>query len=113
MTNQLVPCLTISHASMTPPGVVVFGKTLDATRHVHAQFRRRTVDKRYLALVAGIPESADFVVDAPIDRHPVDKCAGSKLMLMSHRLAAARTQEMLRGSCSCFTAMCTVVCTVP
>jgi 23S rRNA pseudouridine1911/1915/1917 synthase len=73
MTNQPVPCLTTLHPSSTPPGVVVFGKTLDATRHVHAQFRRRTVDKRYLALIAGVPETADFVVEAPIDRHPVDK----------------------------------------
>jgi 23S rRNA-/tRNA-specific pseudouridylate synthase len=51
----------------------VFGKTLQATRHVHAQFRRRTVEKRYLALIAGVPQSVNFVVEAPIDRHPVDK----------------------------------------
>lgn len=54
-------------------GVVVFAKTLPATRHVHAQFRRRTVEKRYLAIIAGVPAETDFVVDAPIDRHPEDK----------------------------------------
>lgn len=70
--------LTPEHASVPPAGVVVFGKTLEATRHVHAQFRRRTVNKRYLALIAGVPEAADFVVDAPIDRHPVDKCVDLK-----------------------------------
>jgi RNA pseudouridylate synthase len=68
LVSDALACFAHTHA-----GVVVFGKTLDATRHVHAQFRRRTVEKRYLALVAGVPESADFVVEAPIDRHPVDK----------------------------------------
>lgn len=51
----------------------IFGKWLQATREVHAQFRRRTVSKSYLALAAGVPMEAEFVVDAPIDRHESDK----------------------------------------
>ncbi len=54
-------------------GVVVFGKSLQATRDVHRQFRRRTVGKSYLALAAGVPEDEVFVVEAPIDRHEHDK----------------------------------------
>lgn len=35
--------------------------------------RKRTVEKRYLALAVGVPAAAAFSVDAPIDRDNRDK----------------------------------------
>ena len=49
-------------------GVVVFGRTREATDRVAHQFRRRTADKRYLALVHGSPRADAFTIDAPLGR---------------------------------------------
>lgn len=55
-------------------GVLLFGKTLLATREIHRQFRQRTVGKTYLAVAAGVPARTAFTVDAAIGRHTTDKC---------------------------------------
>ena len=49
-------------------GIVVFGRTREATNRIAHQFRRRTADKRYLALVHGTPERDAFTIDAPLGR---------------------------------------------
>ncbi len=51
-------------------GVLVMGKTPAALKALQAQFKARTVTKRYVALVEGIPESSRGVIDAPIGRDP-------------------------------------------
>jgi 23S rRNA pseudouridine1911/1915/1917 synthase len=47
-------------------GIVVFGRTRAATESVAIQFRRRSVDKRYLAIVHGSPREDAFTIDAPL-----------------------------------------------
>lgn len=54
--------------------MLLFGKTLLATREIHRQFRQRTVGKTYLAIAAGVPARTAFTVDAAIGRHTTDKC---------------------------------------
>ena len=44
-------------------GVVVFGRTRAAAGRVARQFRERTVEKRYLALVMGSPPNDRFTID--------------------------------------------------
>jgi 23S rRNA pseudouridine1911/1915/1917 synthase len=51
-------------------GVLVMAKTPAALAHLQRQFKTRTVCKRYLALVEGIPSSASGVIEAPIGRDP-------------------------------------------
>jgi 23S rRNA pseudouridine1911/1915/1917 synthase len=51
----------------------VVAKTDLAHRALSLAFRWRTTDKRYLALVYGLPRAADGVVDAPIARHPTER----------------------------------------
>ena len=51
-------------------GVIVVAKTEDALAYLQAQFKARQIEKRYLALVEGIPESSEGVIDAPIGRDP-------------------------------------------
>lgn len=36
-------------------GLIVFARTADAARNLTAQFRKRTVDRRYLAVTRGVP----------------------------------------------------------
>ncbi|MFH1143919.1 MAG: RluA family pseudouridine synthase [Candidatus Eisenbacteria bacterium] len=47
-------------------GVVVFGRSRAAAGRVARQFRDRRVEKRYLALVAGRPPHARWMIDLPL-----------------------------------------------
>ncbi len=51
-------------------GVIVVAKTAAALEHLRAQFKARTVRKRYIALVEGMPETPEGIIDAPIGRDP-------------------------------------------
>jgi len=51
-------------------GAIVFAKTDEAHWKLARQFERRTVDKRYLAIVHGHVEPALDVIDLPIGPHP-------------------------------------------
>jgi 23S rRNA pseudouridine1911/1915/1917 synthase len=54
-------------------GVMVAAKSDAAHRALSLAFRWRTTDKRYLALVYGLPSREEGVVDAPIARHPSER----------------------------------------
>ncbi|OIV38371.1 RNA pseudouridine synthase [Mangrovactinospora gilvigrisea] len=51
-------------------GLMVVAKSERAYTELKRQFKERTVDKRYNALVQGHPDPLSGTVDAPIDRHP-------------------------------------------
>lgn len=51
-------------------GLMIVAKHDAAHRRLADQLKRRTVEKRYLALVWGIPAPGEGVVDAPIARDP-------------------------------------------
>lgn len=51
-------------------GLLVLARSERAYASLKAQFRERTVDKRYRALVQGHPDPFAGTVDAPIARHP-------------------------------------------
>ncbi|HZG02981.1 MAG TPA: RluA family pseudouridine synthase [Streptomyces sp.] len=52
-------------------GLMVVAKSEHAYTLLKQQFRERTVDKRYHALVQGHPDPLSGTIDAPIGRHPV------------------------------------------
>jgi 23S rRNA pseudouridine1911/1915/1917 synthase len=52
-------------------GVMVVAKSEIAYTLLKRQFRDRTVDKVYHAVVQGHPDPSRGTIDAPIDRHPV------------------------------------------
>ncbi len=53
-------------------GVMMVAKHERALQHLQDQIRRRTVEKRYLAAVAGVPDPEAGLIDAPIGRDPSD-----------------------------------------
>jgi 23S rRNA pseudouridine1911/1915/1917 synthase len=69
-------------------GILVVAKTAAAQAHLSAQFKNRTLQKTYLALVSGKMKTASGVIDLPIGRHPVDR---KKMSVMSKRNRDART----------------------
>ena len=54
-------------------GALVFAKTDVAHWRLARQFEKRTVDKRYLAVVHGRMETLADVIDVPLGRHPTVK----------------------------------------
>lgn len=51
-------------------GLVLFARTAPARAALAADWRAGRVDKRYRALVSGVPSRGEFEVDAPIGRVP-------------------------------------------
>jgi 23S rRNA pseudouridine1911/1915/1917 synthase len=51
-------------------GVMVVAKSEHAYTALKRAFKERTVDKRYHAVVQGLPDPSKGTIDAPIDRHP-------------------------------------------
>lgn len=47
-------------------GIVVFARTADAHRMLSMAFDRRDVERRYLALVRGVPDVPSGVIDVPL-----------------------------------------------
>ncbi len=54
-------------------GCLLIAKSLAAHVALQKQFEERSVDKRYLAVVAGIPAVAKATVDSPIGRSTTDR----------------------------------------
>jgi 23S rRNA pseudouridine1911/1915/1917 synthase len=50
-------------------GVIVVARTVEALRSLSAQFKNRTVKKRYLALVVGVIRKGSGTIEAPLGRH--------------------------------------------
>ncbi len=51
-------------------GVIITGKTASAVKHLQKQFSQRRTKKLYLAVVEGLPDEAEAIIDAPILRNP-------------------------------------------
>ncbi len=54
-------------------GCLLVAKTPEAQLRLQSQFETRTVEKIYLALVAGVPVHQTATVDSPIGRSPTDR----------------------------------------
>ena len=50
-------------------GIILVAKNARAHRHLQAQFKDRTIEKTYLALVHGHVSPEQGIIDAPIGRH--------------------------------------------
>jgi 23S rRNA pseudouridine1911/1915/1917 synthase len=58
-------------------GVIVVAKNDQAHDVLAAQFKARTVEKQYLAIVVGVPQFDQDVVSAPIGDHPTERAKKS------------------------------------
>lgn len=54
-------------------GLMVLARTPDALQNLQRQFKQRTVEKTYLALVFGQPPAAEGIVDVPLGRDPANR----------------------------------------
>jgi 23S rRNA pseudouridine1911/1915/1917 synthase len=68
-------------------GVLLFAKNIEAQRHMSHQFQNNTVQKEYLALIAGRPSADEGEIDVNLAPHP----GNPKLMATSKQGRPART----------------------
>jgi 23S rRNA pseudouridine1911/1915/1917 synthase len=77
-------------------GCLVVAKNDEVHRGLSIQFAERTVDKIYLALVAGKLRKSAGVIEASIGRHPVHR---KRMSVISRRGRAAKTEyRVVRSS---------------
>jgi 23S rRNA pseudouridine1911/1915/1917 synthase len=76
-------------------GCLVVAKTDQAHRGLSVQFAARTVEKNYLALVAGKLRKSAGIVEEKIGRHPVHR---QRMSIASQRGRAAKTEYRVLSS---------------
>jgi 23S rRNA pseudouridine1911/1915/1917 synthase len=84
-------------------GLIVFAKSDEAHWRIGQQFERRTVDKRYLAIVHGLFEPPIDAIDLPLGPHPSrekgyrEKYVVRHDSLGKHSLTIARVRQTFRA----------------
>lgn len=73
-------------------GLIVVAKNDRALQFLQDQFKARTIKKMYLALVEGIVEPREGIIDAPIGRSTTDR----KKMTVTREGRSARTRYRVR-----------------
>jgi 23S rRNA pseudouridine1911/1915/1917 synthase len=69
-------------------GVMVVARTQEALRSLSAQFKNRTVQKRYLALVMGVIKKGSGTIEAGLGRHVKER---KKISVHTHKAREAVT----------------------
>lgn len=75
-------------------GVIVFARGRTSLKHIQDEFRRRTPEKRYLALLAGRLEQDVVEVDLPLDK--IRDASGQRRVVPSEDGKPARTRFEVR-----------------
>ena len=79
-------------------GLVLVARTEQAHERLSAQFKDRTIQKGYLALVAGHPDPAEAIIDAPIGRDTSDR---KKMAIVDDGREASTLYRTLRSYRDC------------
>jgi tRNA pseudouridine32 synthase/23S rRNA pseudouridine746 synthase len=65
--------MLVHRLDMWTSGIILVAKTMDAYHQLQAQFEARTVKKKYLALVEGVPQKEHGVIDLPLSSDPLNR----------------------------------------
>ena len=65
--------ILVHRLDMQTSGLLLVAKTEDAYHHLQAQFEARTVKKKYLAVVEGVPQHGHGVIDLPLSSDPLNR----------------------------------------
>ena len=64
-------------------GIVIFARNLDSLKNLQGQFRERSVEKRYTAVISGKIDDAEGSIDLPIGK---DTIQGPPCFAIDHTL---------------------------
>ena len=65
--------MLVHRLDMWTSGIILVAKTMEAYHQLQAQFEARTVKKKYLALVEGVPQKEHGVIDLPLSSDPLNR----------------------------------------
>ncbi len=65
--------LVVHRLDMATSGLLLVAKTKEVHQHLQAQFKNRTIKKRYIALLQGIVPQAEGIIDLPLCLNPLDR----------------------------------------
>lgn len=65
--------MIVHRLDMATSGLLLIAKTKDVHQHLQAQFKNRTVKKRYLAIIDGIPSAKEGIIELPLCPDPLDR----------------------------------------
>ena len=65
--------MLVHRLDMQTSGLLLVAKTEEAYHHLQAQFEARTVKKKYLAVVEGVPQKEHGVIDLPLSSDPLNR----------------------------------------
>jgi 23S rRNA pseudouridine1911/1915/1917 synthase len=80
-------------------GLLMVAKNDSAHRALQAQIEARTAERRYQALLWGVPRFQNATVDAPIGRHPTDR---KKMAVITDPRYTARPAQTELAICETF-----------
>ncbi len=65
--------LVVHRLDMATSGLLLVAKTKEVHQQLQAQFKNRTVKKRYIALLDGVIAQAEGIIDLPLCLNPMDR----------------------------------------
>ncbi len=65
--------MLVHRLDMQTSGLLLVAKTEEAYHHLQAQFEARTVKKKYLTVVEGVPQHEHGVIDLPLSSDPLNR----------------------------------------
>ncbi len=65
--------MLVHRLDMMTSGILLVAKTSEAYHHLQKQFEDRTIKKKYLAIVEGIPPQEHGVIDLPLSSDPLNR----------------------------------------
>lgn len=64
--------MLVHRLDMMTSGIILVAKTPEAYHHLQRQFGERSVKKKYIALVEGVPEKDHGIIDLPLSSDPIN-----------------------------------------
>ncbi|MDF7809070.1 RluA family pseudouridine synthase [Pontiellaceae bacterium B12219] len=89
VTAQFPDALMVHRLDMDTSGLILFARSIDVQRNISLQFEKREISKIYIALLEGVMEMEEGMVDYPMrkdmeqrlpPKHIVDCVRGKKAM---------------------------------
>jgi tRNA pseudouridine32 synthase/23S rRNA pseudouridine746 synthase len=65
--------MLVHRLDMQTSGIMLVAKNSEAYHHLQQQFEERTIKKKYLAIVEGVPQKEHGIIDLPLSSDPLNR----------------------------------------
>ncbi len=97
--QQNLPSLLLAHRlDKGTSGCLLLAKSAKSCEALQKQFQERTVHKKYLAVIAGIPAESEATIDAPVGRNLTNRKKMSLFRTSKSRSAVTHYRILSKGT---------------